>query len=302
VTHKDCFVGKRKEEKREKEGHVTMTTSAKYVLAVDGGLCVQCKACCEDCPTRVLDLADGAQAPRIAHPERCIRCGHCVAVCPTGAITAEGQPAEEPSAHSLPLTYEQLANHVKSRRSVRQFKPEPPSKEQLAKLLDAARYAPTGGNAQAVGYVVILEKANLDAFKAQVLDGLRGVATNPAAPQFIRDKLGAVVRGCERGVWRSVIASPAMLLAWSPSAAATPATDVVIALETVDLVAPTVGLATTWAGFVTTAMTHSEALQRFLAEKFAIPIGSQVQGLMIGLPAIQYHRIPPRNPANVTWA
>lgn len=47
------------------------------------------------------------------------------------------------------------------RRSVRLFKPEPPSEEEIVKLLDVCRYAPTAGNSQGMYYIVIRDKETI---------------------------------------------------------------------------------------------------------------------------------------------
>jgi nitroreductase len=47
---------------------------------------------------------------------------------------------------------------IKGRRSVRKFKPEPVDREILMKLLDAAVWAPSGGNAQTWRFVIVTDK------------------------------------------------------------------------------------------------------------------------------------------------
>ncbi len=48
---------------------------------------------------------------------------------------------------------------IKSRRSIRQFTDEPLGKEELERLLDAARWAPSGGNQQRWRFVVVTSPA-----------------------------------------------------------------------------------------------------------------------------------------------
>jgi nitroreductase len=50
---------------------------------------------------------------------------------------------------------------IKNRRSVRQFKPDPITDEHLELILDAARYAPSGGNNQPWCFLVVRERENL---------------------------------------------------------------------------------------------------------------------------------------------
>lgn len=48
---------------------------------IDEGLCTGCGACVHDCIQHNLVLENGK-----AHPiTECMKCGHCVAICPEGA-------------------------------------------------------------------------------------------------------------------------------------------------------------------------------------------------------------------------
>jgi nitroreductase len=47
---------------------------------------------------------------------------------------------------------------IKGRRSVRKFKPEPVDRDILMKLLEAAVWAPSGGNAQTWRFVIVTDK------------------------------------------------------------------------------------------------------------------------------------------------
>lgn len=54
---------------------------------------------------------------------------------------------------------------VKNRRSVRNFKPDPVPEEDLSKILDAARMAPTSGNQQPWKFLVVRDPAKIAALK-----------------------------------------------------------------------------------------------------------------------------------------
>ncbi len=55
--------------------------------------------------------------------------------------------------------YECLLDLVKKRRTVRQFKPDPVPDEYITKILEVARWAPSGFHTQPWEFVVIKEKA-----------------------------------------------------------------------------------------------------------------------------------------------
>ncbi|MBW2064349.1 MAG: nitroreductase family protein [Deltaproteobacteria bacterium] len=62
---------------------------------------------------------------------------------------------------------------IKGRRSVRSFTDEPVDKETLIKLLEAAVWAPSGGNGQTWRFVVVTEKSMMNKIK-MVSPGLLG--------------------------------------------------------------------------------------------------------------------------------
>ena len=126
-------------------------------LIVQQEKCIGCGACVRDCLRDLLYVEDGKARVKDGI---CIRCGHCVAVCPADAVRLAGQPEEEilpydPSSFDIPSA--QLLNFMKFRRSIRQFKDKPVEQEKLDLLLEAARYAPTGGNAQKTRYILLDE-------------------------------------------------------------------------------------------------------------------------------------------------
>ena len=62
-------------------------------IQVNKELCIGCGLCSRDCLARCLQVQDGVA---VYNPTGCIDCGHCYAVCPTGAISM-------PESHPYPL-------------------------------------------------------------------------------------------------------------------------------------------------------------------------------------------------------
>ena len=56
------------------------------------------------------------------------------------------------------MNYESFLELVKKRRSIRQFKPEPIPDEYLDKIIEAARWAPSGMNSQPWEFIVVKNK------------------------------------------------------------------------------------------------------------------------------------------------
>ena len=130
--------------------------------------CIRCGACVAVCPSRVFAQDSAVVA---ANPGGCILCGHCVAVCPVDAVLHHGFDGQAfslipESAHSEP---DGLAAFLRARRSIREFRNKPIAQETLEKLLDLARYAPTASNAQGVRYVVITDAVQLRAISQRIM-------------------------------------------------------------------------------------------------------------------------------------
>ena len=56
----------------------------------------------------------------------------------------------------------EIQDIIINRRSIRKYKPEPVSKEEIEKLLQAAMYAPSANNLQPWHFIVVSERVILD--------------------------------------------------------------------------------------------------------------------------------------------
>ena len=85
-------------------------------FTIDQELCTQCGACVDDCPFHIIELAPDFPALNPARAHHCIRCQHCLAVCPTGALSILGlSPADSlPLPESLPAA-NQVAALIRGR-------------------------------------------------------------------------------------------------------------------------------------------------------------------------------------------
>ncbi len=59
----------------------------KELPQINQALCTRCGACVEVCPAHVLAMT--AEGPAFVHPEDCLYCTDCEAICPVGAIRCE---------------------------------------------------------------------------------------------------------------------------------------------------------------------------------------------------------------------
>ena len=148
------------------------------LIEIDEGRCIGCGACVADCVGSNL-LVEGG----LAYVKgRCIMCGHCVAICPTAAVSIPSYDMADvgPSAPaSETRDAAVLLRAIKSRRSVRDYRPRPVEPEALATVLEAGRYTATAKNAQGCRFVVVQDA--LDELKDLVWDGIDGLLALPPA-------------------------------------------------------------------------------------------------------------------------
>ncbi|MEJ2047357.1 MAG: nitroreductase family protein [Dehalococcoidia bacterium] len=96
-------------------------------------------------------------APTADAEEICIRCGHCVAVCPTASLSHREMSIEKcpPIQKELHLSITQCEQFLRARRSIRTYKEQSVPKNELLKLIHLARFAPTGHNSQSVEWLPV---------------------------------------------------------------------------------------------------------------------------------------------------
>ena len=118
------------------------------LITVTEEKCIKCEQCIKSCPAFVLTM--GENVPEEVSNTNCIACGHCVAICPTGAIDNIKAPlSKQVDGKEFPkLNAGQAEHFLRSRRSIRTYKDKAVSRDELTKLVDIARLAPTGSNSQ----------------------------------------------------------------------------------------------------------------------------------------------------------
>ena len=141
------------------------------LLNIDQKKCKQDGICAADCPMGIIRFGGKGSYPEIPSDSEpmCIRCGHCVVVCPHGALDhAEVRLAACTAIDKeLVISPAQAEQFLRSRRSVRQFKDKPVEQSVLQRIIEIARYAPTASNSQLVEWVVISDPNQLRAIASK---------------------------------------------------------------------------------------------------------------------------------------
>lgn len=133
---------------------------------VDFSKCIGCGKCVNVCSGMVLSL-DEERHPQMADFPRfgwrgCWRCQHCLAVCPTGAISIFNKQPEESLPPAPPEMGEYMERLIVNRRSCRRYQKKNVDPEILDRILRALQAAPTGGNSNSVEYTIIDDKKRVE--------------------------------------------------------------------------------------------------------------------------------------------
>ncbi len=269
------------------------------LFTVDPSKCRRDGACVAECPRLLLEMSSetGVPVPVVGADDLCIDCGHCVAVCPHGALTLRSMsPGDLPGIQAtwwVPPA--DLVTHLKARRSIRAFahREVPPST--LEQLLDVARYAPTASNRQNVNWLVVQRPTEVHRLAGLVIDWIRQ-RVEAGEPAALAGRSDRMLDAWDRDIDYVCRGAPHLVIAHGPSEWGL--TDGAIALSYLEVLAPSFGLGACWAGYLTGASNNYEPLKRVLA----LPDGHVVAGaLMLGYPVHRFHRIPNRQPLRVQW-
>ncbi|MCX5909366.1 MAG: nitroreductase family protein [Deltaproteobacteria bacterium] len=249
---------------------------------------------------------------------RCIECGHCEAVCPTGAVVCEAAsleraPGQGPGPAVSPETMELL---LRERRSVRNYTPDPVPQGVLEKILEAGRYAPTGSNSQNVHYLVLTSPGPISqlgkmtlAFYEKMFSRVRGgvsgfifaLIAGRKTVEYLRSTLPKVEYAYERmkkGKDILFYHAPVVMLAHAESWDSSSSFNCSVALYHCSLMAHTLGLGCCFNGFLVNAVNHDRIIKRWLG----IPADHKCYSAMtLGYPKVKYLRLVHRDPLQVTW-
>lgn len=256
---------------------------------VDSSACLRCGACVRDCAFKVLSFGKNG-LPAILNPEKCMRCQHCFAVCPAGAITFDGVKASDVAAVKdveLPDAVH-VANWIKSRRSIRKFATEDVDPAVLDNILKLLANSPTGCNARALTFTCYPDRAAVKGFQEAFLkaieehrDGMK------LLPRWLAVPAIKLRNGGEDIFFRG--ASGILIVSSDETAAGvtTPQEDVTIACSNFELLANANGIGTCWCGFLKLVQNEiPELLEKVAGIRRTTPF----YAMLFGKRAVKYMR------------
>jgi len=290
-------------------------------ITINPDLCKRCGSCALACPRLLIYQEERGTIPEIREGDldHCFRCGHCVAICPQGALSHShfGEGTVTPVVKKNLPSYDQAMELMHSRRSRRVYREKDVERDVIEKVLEAARFAPSGHNEQTTEIVVVYGRNKVREIADLTAAGLKRLsmpAQNRVAEFMMRlsegrrsagyllplmRELSALVEMYERGEDHILNDPPVLLLFCADSVGGTFAgNNATLALHNAALAAETLGLGCYYTGFV----IHVSLRDNRIAKHIGLPDTHKIYGaLAMGYPRLKYAKWPERNPSAVTW-
>ena len=249
--------------------------SNEHIISVDLTLCKSCGLCQKDCIHGLWNITNtGAEITS----QGCMKCGHCVAICPHGAIAMTGfDEVPEELRYDMQPEADALLSMIKGRRSIRHFTQQDVPNEIVKKIIEAGRYTPTGRNRQGVTYVIL--RNNISEYEKLAVSVLR--KAQPLIGIFYKQ-------------FRHFRIDDQFIFKGAPVAIVVKSDDKVdgaLAASAMELVARSYGLGVLYNGMFPIAAKLTRKLRRKLS---AASSGKVVLALAIGYPSVKYQRTAQR--------
>ena len=270
-------------------------------ITIDKSACIMDGLCSTICPLQIIlpPKVNHVPEPKPGFSKWCISCGHCVAICPTGALRHSRMAPKQCSTidYQSTLSWEQIEQTLRLRRSIRRFKETIPKKEVVERLIGLAGCAPSGHNLQPIRWQVFTNRVDLDRLVDMVCNWMtKMLDENPDLPQAPFFK--KIVKAWSEGVDLVLHQTPVLIMAHSRTRTGTEATDTAIALSYIDLASLSLGLGCCWAGLIKMGIDSWEPLRKFID----LPHKHQLYGaMMVGYPKYEFQRVPLRNHSDIKW-
>jgi nitroreductase/NAD-dependent dihydropyrimidine dehydrogenase PreA subunit len=292
-------------------------------IAIDRKRCTMDGMCSVVCPVDIFVQRERATVPELVGEERCISCGHCMAICPSGAISHSAFPpgSVSPIEFDKIPSPEQVTELLKTRRSIRAFQEKPLAKETLEEIIDGARSAPSAHNAQSTEYLVVLDGAVLSQVSAVTIEYLRfevgrlnnlflktllSLVDRELLELGLREIPGfeRIIRKFEAGQDPILHRAPALLVFHARRNLDFGVADAHLALQNASLLAHSMGVGHFFTGYVLAAcrVPMSRAWSRRIPDLIGIPAENEIHGaLALGYPVPKFKKWIERKPARIQW-
>ena len=271
------------------------------LIQINEDKCHKDGICAAECPMTVIRQLEKGQIPIMVPggDQICNACGHCVAVCPHGAMNHARVPIDQcpPMRKEDAVTSSQTSQLLRSRRSIRRFRKQPVTIDEIQALIEKARFAPSASNAQPVSWTVFSKAEDVKKIAEMTIDWMRSVEGNPSLGA-IGTYLPFIIAAWDAGMDPITHQAPVIIIASASGESRNALVDLTIALSYLELAALPMGLGTCWAGLAQAAISDYEPPKEFIGLP---PRHSSCYPMMLGVPKYRYHRMPERNKPLINW-
>lgn len=272
-------------------------------MLVNTDKCIGCTLCKQDCIVNDIVMINGKSHIK---NEYCIKCGHCIAICPVKAISSDNEneysmdEVKEYNDKDFLINPDVLMNFMKFRRSVRLFSPKNVEEEIIEKIIESGKFSQTGGNLQDVSYVIVKDK--IQELRKMILETL-----NTQADILLSDETTSAQIRMYSNLWKYIyknfidnpngedrlfFKAPLLIVIKSKSIV-----NGALAASKMELIVNALGLGTYFSGFLSRAVSLNPEIGKFLQ------IGDNeelVACMVIGYPRVHYKRTVPRKDVHIT--
>jgi nitroreductase len=202
-----------------------------------------------------------------------------------------------PVRKELRLDPEHCEHFLRSRRSIRNYKDQAVPRADIARVIEMARYAPSGHNSQCAEWLVLDSRDELRRLAGIVTDWMRWMMES--MPETANAwHLDRTVKRWEKGEDVILRGAPVAIVAHAAEDNRMAPSTCTIALSYLELAATSLGLGCCWAGYFNAAATTFPPMK----EALALPAGHQCFGsMMLGYPKFSYSRLPLRKSPLISW-
>jgi nitroreductase/Pyruvate/2-oxoacid:ferredoxin oxidoreductase delta subunit len=285
----------------------------KVTTTIDEELCTGCGLCVQTCPSKTLSMQNGKAAVTGEHS---LNCGHCMAICPEGAITVgaiDGSMSRFVSFQAdqnwLPygeFDTAQLVRLMSSRRSCRNFLDKQVAQSLLDDLVKIGCTAPSATNCQLWTFTVLPTREAVMVLGKTVRDfyvKLNSMAEKSWLRMFMKligkrelDRYyqeyyefvkEGVAEFDRTGIDRLFHGAPSAIVVGSKAGASLPKEDAMLASQNILLAAHTMSLGSCLIGMVVEAMKNDRKIQAVIG----IPDNETIYAVIaLGYPNEVYRR------------
>lgn len=284
------------------------------IKSVDKEKCIICKKCITECSPRLFKIDIGSIVNHVDPYESCTKCGHCLAVCPTGAISFESSADIVKMPKVIP-DIQSTMDLLLSKRSIRSYRNKMVEKTKIESIIKAMTYAPSGANAQSCDFIVIsndkikkvLQEATIKTLNSMKVLMKMHWMLKPFVSEIMykvisskhaRDGINEMIKDVKSGDDRIFFNAPMIMVGHIPASGDISLVDSTIAFSYGMIAGHSMGIGSCWMGFTMMAVKKNKKIHQVLN----IPKGRIISGVItLGYPSIEFLNIPIRKKRDVVW-